>query len=63
LIERIFNLNGFGLLSVEALRERDYPLVIGLLTVAGLLHILGNLLSDLCLSWAEPRIRLNGDGR
>jgi microcin C transport system permease protein len=63
LIERIFNLNGFGLLSFEALHERDYPLVIGLLTVAGLLHILGNLLSDLCLSWAEPRIRLNGESR
>ncbi len=58
LIERIFNLNGFGLLGFEALHERDYPLVIGLLTVAGLLHIMGNLLSDLCLSWADPRIRL-----
>jgi microcin C transport system permease protein len=58
LIERIFNLNGFGLLGFEALHERDYPLVIGLLTVAGLLHIIGNLLSDLCLSWADPRIRL-----
>ncbi|HYX38629.1 MAG TPA: ABC transporter permease [Oligoflexus sp.] len=58
LIERIFNLNGFGLLSFEALHERDYPLVIGLLTVAGLLHIIGNLLSDFCLSWADPRIRL-----
>jgi microcin C transport system permease protein len=63
LIERIFNLNGFGLLSFEALQERDYPLVIGLLTVAGLLHIIGNLLSDLCLSWADPRIRLSGEGR
>jgi microcin C transport system permease protein len=63
LIERIFNLNGFGLLSFEALHERDYPLVIGLLTVAGLLHILGNLLSDLCLSWADPRIRLPGESR
>lgn len=63
LIERIFNLNGFGLLSFEALHERDYPLVIGLLTVAGLLHIFGNLLSDLCLSWADPRIRLTREGR
>jgi len=63
LIERIFNLNGFGLLSFEALHERDYPLVIGLLTVAGLLHIIGNLLSDLCLSWADPRIRLTREAR
>lgn len=57
LIEHIFNLNGFGRLSVEALHERDYPLVIGLLTVAGFLHVLGNVLSDLCLAWADPRIR------
>lgn len=63
LIERIFNLNGFGLLSFEALHERDYPLVIGLLTVAGLLHIVGNLLSDICLSWADPRIRLTREPR
>ncbi len=61
LIERIFNLNGFGMLSFEALTERDYPLVIGLLAVAGLLHVLGNLLSDLCLSWADPRIRWTKD--
>lgn len=58
LIERIFNLNGFGLLGFEALHNRDYPLVIGLLTVSGFLHVIGNLLSDLCLSWADPRIRL-----
>ena len=63
LIERIFNLNGFGLLSFEALTQRDYPLVIGILTILGLLHIVGNLLSDLCLSLADPRIRWTKDAR
>lgn len=58
MIEHVFNLNGFGRLSFEAMTERDYPLVIGLITLAGFLHVLGNLLSDLCLAWADPRIRL-----
>lgn len=63
IIERIFNLDGFGHLSFEALRERDYPLVIGLLTFAGFLHMIGNVISDFVLAWADPRIRFTRDQR
>lgn len=57
IIERLFNLDGIGYLSFEALTHRDYPLVISLLTIFGLLHCLGNLGSDLLIMWADPRLR------
>ena len=57
IIERIFNIDGMGLLGYEALVERDYPLVLGLLTIVSVLHLVGNLVSDLCLALLDPRIR------
>jgi microcin C transport system permease protein len=57
LIELIFEINGFGLLSYNSLMERDYPLVMGILTVEVLLIMVGNILSDFCVALADPRIR------
>lgn len=58
-IERIFQIDGMGLLGYEALVERDYPLVLGILTLISFLHLIGNLISDLCLAWLDPRISWN----
>lgn len=57
LIEKIFNIDGIGLLGFEALMERDYPVVMGILVISSLLFLLGNILSDLCVAWVDPRIR------
>jgi len=57
LIENIFNIDGFGLLAYESLIERDYPVTMGILVIASLLFLLGNILSDLCVAWVDPRIR------
>ena len=57
LIEKIFNIDGIGLLGYEALVERDYPVVMGILVISALLYLIGNILSDLCVAWADPRIR------
>ena len=57
LIETIFNIDGFGLLGYESLVERDYPVVMGILVISALLTLIGNILSDICVAIADPRIR------
>ena len=57
LIETVFNIDGLGLLGFQAITERDYPVVLGSLLLTSLLFLLGNILSDLCLAWVDPRIR------
>jgi microcin C transport system permease protein len=57
LIEKIFNINGFGLLGYESVLERDYPVVMGILVIAAFLQLFGNILSDICVAIADPRVR------
>ncbi|QSI03850.1 ABC transporter permease subunit [Treponema pedis] len=58
LIEKIFNISGMGLLSFNAIEDRDYPVVLGSLVMTSLLSLLGNIISDFILSMVDPRIRL-----
>ena len=55
LIEKIFNIDGFGLLGFESLVERDYPVVMGILVISALLFLIGNILSDICVALVDPR--------
>jgi microcin C transport system permease protein len=57
LIERIYNIDGFGLLGYESLVERDYPVVMGILVITSLLFLLGNILSDICVALVDPRVK------
>lgn len=57
LIETIFNIDGIGLLGYEAVLQRDYPVVMGILVLSSILYLIGNILSDLCVAWVDPRIR------
>jgi len=57
LIERVFNIPGIGLLSYEAVTQRDYPVVMGLVVISSALMLLGRLLSDLCVAAVDPRVR------
>jgi microcin C transport system permease protein len=57
LIEKIFNIDGFGLLGYESLIERDYPVVMGILVIGSLLSLIGNILSDICVALVDPRIK------
>ncbi len=56
LIEKIFDINGFGLLQFTAVLERDETLILGVLVVAATLQLIGNILSDLCVALVDPRI-------
>jgi len=57
LVEKIFNIDGFGLLGYESLIQRDYPVVMGILVIGALLSLIGNILSDICVALVDPRVR------
>ena len=57
LIETIFNINGIGLLGFESVQQRDYPVALGIVFIGGILFLIGNLLSDICLAAVDPRIQ------
>jgi microcin C transport system permease protein len=57
LIEKVFNINGMGLLGYEAVIERDYPVVLGILVISSLLLLVGNILSDICVAIVDPRVK------
>ncbi len=57
LIERIFQIDGFGLLTIQSIQDRDYPLVMGILTFDVILIMLGNILSDYLVALTDPRVR------
>ncbi|HWE62348.1 MAG TPA: ABC transporter permease [Chloroflexota bacterium] len=56
-VENVFTLPGVGRLVVQAIQQRDYPLVQSVIFVIAALVILVNLLVDLCYAWIDPRIR------
>ena len=57
LIEKVFEIPGMGLLSLDAVVGRDYMLFMGILATSSLLALLGRLLSDFCYLLIDPRIR------
>ena len=57
LIERVFDIQGFGLLQYQAVIERDVPVIMGTLTIAALLMLIGQVISDLCVAIVDPRIK------
>lgn len=59
LIETIFDIDGFGLLGLTAILDRDYPVVMGVILLASVLLLIGNILSDILVALVDPRIRFN----
>jgi len=56
LIERVFAWPGLGLLGVEAVNGRDYPVILATTMIAAVLVILGNLLADVTYAIVDPRV-------
>ena len=55
-VETVFALPGTGRYLVDAAINRDYPLVMGMVIVYGLITLLCNLAADLAYGWLDPRI-------
>ncbi|MEA2783198.1 MAG: peptide/nickel transport system permease protein [Rhodospirillaceae bacterium] len=56
--ETVFSWPGMGLLFVNALGTRDYPVLMAILMVGALVVVLGNLLADVIAALIDPRIKL-----
>jgi oligopeptide transport system permease protein len=56
-IETVFALPGLGRYFVQGALNRDYPLVLGVVTLYAALIILFNLFADLIYGWLDPRVR------
>jgi peptide/nickel transport system permease protein len=54
--EQVFNLNGLGLLFVEAISHRDYTLTQALVLIVASVFIFVNFATDIAYAWLDPRI-------
>ena len=56
--EELFNYQGLGLLFYESLQKVDYPVMLAYTLAGAVLVVVGNLIADIALTIADPRIRL-----
>ena len=57
--EVLFNYPGLGLLFYNALQNQDYPILLAYTVIGGVLTVIGNLIADIAVTVADPRIRLD----
>ena len=57
IIEQIFVIPGMGLLLLDAVNQRDYPVITGVFLVVGVAVMLINLLVDLSYGLLDPKVR------
>jgi peptide/nickel transport system permease protein len=57
--ETVFQISGFGRLTIESVQQRDYALIQGVVLVAAAGYVLANLLVDIVYSLLNPRIRIS----
>ena len=56
--ETVFNWAGIGLLSVQALRDKDIPMVLGTVLFIATCIVVANLLTDISYAALDPRVKL-----
>lgn len=57
LIETVFDIQGFGLLQYHSVIARDVPVIMGTLTIAAFLMLIGHVISDVIVAMVDPRIK------
>jgi ABC-type dipeptide/oligopeptide/nickel transport system permease component len=58
-VESLFSVPGVGFLSVQAVQQRDYPVIQGTVVVLTLAVVVMNLMTDIAYSVLDPRVRLD----
>ena len=61
-IETIFRWPGLGKLAMDAITNRDYPVIQGFVLFTSTVYVVINLLIDICYTWIDPRLRKTGGG-
>jgi len=56
-VEQIFAIPGMGKYFVQAINNRDYPLIMGVTLIYAVILVISNLLVDIAYGWLDPRIR------
>lgn len=56
--ETVFGWPGMGRMGINAINSLDYPIIMAITIISSILLILGNLLSDILYSIADPRIKV-----
>ncbi|MFN0155035.1 MAG: ABC transporter permease [Gaiella sp.] len=59
-VELLFNYQGIGLLTLEAARQKDLPLLTASVLVIGVVYLVFTLVADLLYALLNPRIRFGG---
>jgi peptide/nickel transport system permease protein len=59
-VEQVFNIPGIGQLTLESVYQRDYPTLQGVLLLTAAGYIIVNLLTDVCYTFINPRLRVAG---
>ena len=59
--EQIFGLPGFGKMTIDAVFQRDYPVIQAVVLVTATSYILINFAVDLLYSLIDPRVRVAGE--
>ena len=57
LVETVFDIQGFGLLQYHSVLGRDVPVIMGTLTIAAFLMLIGQVISDVVVAMVDPRIK------
>lgn len=60
-VELIFDWPGVGLLALEAIRTRDFPVVQGVVILVAAVFTVANLAVDIAYAYLNPRVRLGGE--
>lgn len=63
IVETVFAWPGIGKHAVDAIYNRDYPVIQGFVVLAGTIFVLVNLVVDLLYARLDPRVRLSGGAR
>ena len=57
IVETIFDLPGIGRFAMDAILQRDYPVIQGIVLLGAIIFIMVNLTVDLLYAWINPKIR------
>ncbi len=58
-MEAFFGIPGLGSYTIDAIRSQDFNIMKAMVFLGSVLYIAGLVLTDICYSWVDPRIRFN----